>query len=124
MTKLIFKLLATVTLLWAAPSGAAIEDAAWKGGTVNLRFKAWPKALNYLTASDVYTGNIWYHVGVHLLATDENTWTPLPWLAKKWEVSKDKKTFTFHLDADATWDDGTPITAEDVKFCFDLFWSA
>ncbi|MEI8346749.1 MAG: ABC transporter substrate-binding protein, partial [Pseudomonadota bacterium] len=45
----------------------------------------------------------------------------IPWLAKKWAISKDGKTFTFWLDERAKWFDGKPITAEDVKFSFDCF---
>lgn len=41
-------------------------------------------------------------------------------LAESWEVSDDAKTFTFHLYPGLTWNDGTPLTAEDVKFSFNL----
>jgi peptide/nickel transport system substrate-binding protein len=37
-------------------------------------------------------------------------------LAEKWDVSKDGKTFTFHLRKDAKFDTGNPVTAEDVVF--------
>lgn len=37
-------------------------------------------------------------------------------LADTWEVSDDGKTFTFTLNASATWHDGQPVTAEDVVF--------
>ena len=33
--------------------------------------------------------------------------------AKGWEVSSDKRKFTFHLRDNIYWDDGTPITGED-----------
>lgn len=38
-----------------------------------------------------------------------------PYLAKKWTISKDKKTFEFEL-RESKWTDGKPVTAEDVKF--------
>lgn len=44
----------------------------------------------------------------------------VPWLAEKWEISKDGKTYTFHLRHDAKWTDGVPITSEDQKFEYDL----
>lgn len=44
-----------------------------------------------------------------------------PWLAKSYEVSPDLKTATFHLQENAKFCDGTPITAEDVKFSFDRY---
>lgn len=39
----------------------------------------------------------------------------VPDLAKDWAISPDGKVYTFHL-ADATWQDGQPVTAEDVVF--------
>lgn len=43
----------------------------------------------------------------------------VPELAERWEVSADKKTYTFFLRKDAKFHDGTPVTAKDVKWSFD-----
>lgn len=45
--------------------------------------------------------------------------TPSPDLAQKWEVSSDGKTYTFHLRQGVKWHDGTPFSADDVKFTLD-----
>lgn len=37
-------------------------------------------------------------------------------LAESFEVSDDATTFTFHIHPDATFNDGTPLTSEDVVF--------
>ncbi len=42
-----------------------------------------------------------------------------PSLATGWEVSSDRKTYTFKLRQDVTFHDGTPFKAEAVKFTFD-----
>src|ERR1700686_1500028 len=42
-----------------------------------------------------------------------------PELAESWEISADKKTYIFHLRKGATFHDGTPVTAADVKWSFD-----
>ena len=42
----------------------------------------------------------------------------VPQLAKSWDISPDGKVFTFHL-ATARFHDGSPFTAEDVKFSYD-----
>jgi peptide/nickel transport system substrate-binding protein len=42
-----------------------------------------------------------------------------PELATSWEVSDDGKTMVFHLRKDATFHDGSPVTAADVKWSFD-----
>jgi peptide/nickel transport system substrate-binding protein len=37
-------------------------------------------------------------------------------LAARWEVAEDGRTWTFHLRPDQRWEDGEPITADDVAF--------
>jgi ABC-type transport system substrate-binding protein len=44
-----------------------------------------------------------------------------PVLAESWDVSDDKKTYTFHLREGVTWHDGETFDAEDVKFTFDIY---
>lgn len=48
------------------------------------------------------------------LAPDNST--IIPYVAKSWEVSPDVTTFTFHLDPKATFSDGSPVAAADVKW--------
>jgi peptide/nickel transport system substrate-binding protein len=43
----------------------------------------------------------------------------VPDLAERWDISKDGKTWTFHLRKNVKWHDGVPFTADDVKFTFD-----
>jgi peptide/nickel transport system substrate-binding protein len=43
-----------------------------------------------------------------------------PALAAKWE-RLDSLTWRFHLRSDARWQDGRPLTSEDVRFSFDAF---
>lgn len=40
-------------------------------------------------------------------------------LAEKYETSEDALVFTFYLRQNAKWSDGTPVTANDVKFSMD-----
>jgi peptide/nickel transport system substrate-binding protein len=42
-----------------------------------------------------------------------------PELAESWEATDDGKTYVFHLRKDATFHDGSPVTAKDVKWSFD-----
>jgi ABC-type transport system substrate-binding protein len=39
-------------------------------------------------------------------------------LAKDWEISEDKLTYTFHLNENAKWADGSPVTTDDVLFTY------
>jgi|WetSurMetagenome_2_1015567.scaffolds.fasta_scaffold20317_1 peptide/nickel transport system substrate-binding protein len=43
----------------------------------------------------------------------------IPALAQSWELSADQKTYTFHLNPNAKFASGNPVTADDVKFSFD-----
>jgi peptide/nickel transport system substrate-binding protein len=43
----------------------------------------------------------------------------VPALAKSWTVSPDGLVFDFRLDPEARWEDGTPVTSEDVAFTID-----
>src|SRR5699024_10921363 len=42
-----------------------------------------------------------------------------PALATAWEISDDRLTYTFTLDPEATFSNGDPVTAEDVKFSYE-----
>ncbi|WP_116654045.1 ABC transporter substrate-binding protein [Pelagibacterium sediminicola] len=43
----------------------------------------------------------------------------LPALAESWDISEDALTYTFHLNEDVVFHDGTPMTADDVVFSFE-----
>ena len=40
----------------------------------------------------------------------------VPGLAESWDFDDETNTYTFHMVEDAKWQDGEPVTAEDVKF--------
>lgn len=42
-----------------------------------------------------------------------------PLLAKSWDISPDGLTYTFHLHTGVKYQDGTPFTADDVKYSLD-----
>lgn len=46
--------------------------------------------------------------------------TLVPYLAESYELSEDRRTYTFTLREDAVFHDGTPVTAEDVAFTIGL----
>ena len=45
---------------------------------------------------------------------------PQPGLVERWEHSEDYTEWTFHLRKDVKWNDGRPVTAQDVKFTLEL----
>ena len=44
--------------------------------------------------------------------------SPVPGLADSWETSDDGLTWTFHLNKEAKWHDGKPVTSEDVAYTY------
>ena len=55
----------------------------------------------------------------YLLFCGRDPWTTKPddkGVAKSWEVSPDGLTWTFKINQGITWQDGKPVTAEDVAF--------
>lgn len=46
-----------------------------------------------------------------------------PDLASTWNISADGRVYTFTLRSDVVWQDGTPFTAEDVKYTIDVTMS-
>ena len=51
-----------------------------------------------------------------LLRANPQTLAPEPGVAESWEISPDKRTYTFHLRHNARWSDGTPVTAHDFAW--------
>ena len=51
-----------------------------------------------------------------LVALDWDGKTPVPYLAKSWEISPDGRTYTFKLRDDVTFCSGKKFTAEDVVY--------
>ena len=45
---------------------------------------------------------------------------PVAGLAKSWDISADGLKYTFHLNKDIKFSDGTPFTAEDVVFTYSV----
>lgn len=55
---------------------------------------------------------------MHGLVTRDEEGLIVPAVATKWEVSEDNLTYTFYLNPDVKFSDGTPVTAKDVEFTF------
>lgn len=101
----------------AEPFGS--KDAV-RGGELSLRVNDFPKSFNYFVNNASDASEVFAAVYDTLLEMDPTTLEFQPLLAKSWTISKDKKEFTFILDPSAKWADGKPVTAEDVKFTYDV----
>ncbi len=90
-----------------------------KGDWLILRLPDEMPHLNPVTSTDAYSDLVLSWVFDPLLDRDPQTLEMKPNLAESYEASEDHLTYVFHLRRDAKFSDGTPLTAQDVKFTFD-----
>jgi len=91
----------------------------WAAGERVLRVTfAWPTYIDPAVGSDFSSSSSLVNLYDTLVypAVDG---TPMPHVATSWETSPDALVWTFHLRDDVLFHDGTPLTAEDVKFSMD-----
>lgn len=70
------------------------------------------------TAPDYNAHNMIYDPLVRDRSAKDNTDEIVPAAAESWDVSEDGLTYTFHMNPDAKWSDGSKVTANDFEFTF------
>jgi peptide/nickel transport system substrate-binding protein len=98
----------------------AFEEPQNTGGQIIISQTSDIATLNGLLTADYPTVYITGALFEPLVSTSPIDGQIVPALADSWEIAPDGKTYTFHLNQNATWHDGTDVTAEDVKFTFDV----
>jgi peptide/nickel transport system substrate-binding protein len=73
--------------------------------------------VNWFTISDLDVLQLIYNTLVEV----NSTGLPAPGLAQRWTISDNGSIYTFYLVHNATWQDGYPVTAQDVAFTFE-YW--
>ncbi|MGC4106764.1 MAG: ABC transporter substrate-binding protein [Thermomicrobiales bacterium] len=94
-------------------------DPATTGGSLIYTETSDISTLNTIISSDVYSALIIGFLFDGLVATSPVDGSFGPGIADSWEIAADGCTYTFHLNAEAAWHDGTPITADDILFTLD-----
>lgn len=94
-------------------------DDRWKSVEQVFRFNngAEPETLDPALTTGVPENRLVGALFEGLVAQHPKTLEPVPGVAERWEISADKKTYTFHLRKNAKWSDGQTVTAHD-------FWKA
>ena len=111
-------LVASAALAAVMASGVQAEEPV-RGGTLVTVLSSNVRNLNSAVQSGIVTG----YPGAQLFASPlryDEDWTPQPYLAKSWEVSNDGLKVTLHLQENAKFHDGEPLTSEDVAFSVDV----
>jgi len=95
-----------------------VSCKASKGGlqevTYNLGTE--PAAIDPAITTGIPEANIELQVFDGLTRIDDKN-VPQPAIAESWTISEDLKTYTFTL-RDASWTDGTPVTADDFEYAW------
>jgi peptide/nickel transport system substrate-binding protein len=110
----------------SGPSSSASGSTAGKGPTgtltiINVAGTQWNCSFNPFNPSDLGTGITLGQVYEPLAFVNSlQNAKATPWLATKWAWSNGNKTLTFTIRQGVKFSNGTPMTAADVAFTFNL----
>jgi ABC-type transport system substrate-binding protein len=110
---------ATVAVAIAVSEPAGAQDSG-EETVLKIGWAQDPANINPFVGQDEEDYTLWAMNWDLLVNFNPEDLTPIPGIAKSWQVSDDKKTVTFKLDPDAKWSDGKPITSEDVKWSLEV----
>jgi microcin C transport system substrate-binding protein len=105
---------------WRDQLNPLASPDAYPGGEISIFLGQYPKSLNYYLDPSTQSAQIFGSLFETLLSMNPVTLEYEPGLADRWSISADKKEFTFFIDRQAQWSDGRPVTAQDVKWTYDV----
>ncbi|PFO65948.1 peptide ABC transporter substrate-binding protein [Bacillus cereus] len=123
VTSVVASVLCASFLLTACSSGeketkntAKATDKNEAKQSINLPYIAEIPTMDVTKATDSESMNVMRNVfeGLYILGKDNKL---IPGVAKSYDLSEDKKTYTFHL-RESKWSNRTPVTAEDFVFAW------
>jgi peptide/nickel transport system substrate-binding protein len=92
-----------------------------RGGRLIVAQATDPKSLNPVTHNDLESRAIIHRMTADLIHIDRYTQQTVPALAESWSVSEDGRSYTLRLREGLRFSDGTPCTADDVVFSFEVY---
>jgi peptide/nickel transport system substrate-binding protein len=108
-----------IGLVLLAVAVASVAVAAPPKDAMVVGLLAEPVTMDPPQITDLNSTRVIKRMFEGLTAQELGTYKIVPGLAQSWDISKDGLTYTFHLRPNVKFHDGTPLTAEAVKFCFD-----
>jgi peptide/nickel transport system substrate-binding protein len=103
-------------LILALMLGMATPAAAQPAGTLVVGLVAEPVNLDPAQVTDLNSNRVGRRVVETLVTFPDESTQIVPGLAESWTISKDGLQYTFKLRSGVKFHDGTPLTAEAVKF--------
>ena len=101
------------------PSSYDKLPPAKRGGTLYQQLSGNPKVINPVLSNDNNSRALEGYLWATLFSEDSDSLNPLPYLADSFEISPDRKAYTFTLNKAAKWADGSSVTTDDVKYTFE-----
>ena len=89
-----------------------------RGGRLVASIRAEPRSFNRFVSRNFITEVVAILTHGRLVRVNRATQQVEPWLAERWTVSPDGRTFTLTLREGLTWSDGAPFSSADVAFTF------
>ncbi|MCC6795438.1 MAG: peptide ABC transporter substrate-binding protein [Candidatus Hydrogenedentes bacterium] len=99
-------------------SGSTSKSKAPREGVLRVAADAEPQSLDPQLTTGHTEHRILTSLFEGLTTLNQKTLEVEPGVAKTWEISEDGRTYTFHLNPDAKWSDGAPMTANDFVYSF------
>jgi peptide/nickel transport system substrate-binding protein len=101
-----------------APTARSAMGEPSRGGSLVATLRTEPKTFNRYTGNGFPTHLIATLTQARLVRINNATSELEPWLAERWTISDDRRTYTLNLRESARFSDGAPFTAADVLFSF------
>jgi peptide/nickel transport system substrate-binding protein len=112
-------MVASTAIVMSNPSGASSKGASGSLTIVNEDGETWPCSFNPLNPADeIFSVGPVYETLEYIDTLNNAQVTP--WLATGSAWSNNDKTLTFTIRSGVKWSDGTPFTAADVLYTFNL----
>jgi peptide/nickel transport system substrate-binding protein len=99
------------------PSGGSTSAAGKAGATIKAGILVPAAAINPITIADQGGLELIGNVGEFLVFTDHQG-NYHPWLATSWSANSDASVWTFKIRQGVKFNDGTPMTVDDVVYSF------
>ncbi|MEI7652349.1 MAG: peptide ABC transporter substrate-binding protein [Verrucomicrobiota bacterium] len=112
-------LLALACLLAGCGDGKTTAEKKAAEGYLIINNMAEPSGLDPQTITGLSESHIIGALFEGLVNYDAKDLHPIPGVAESWAMSKDGKTWTFHLRATARWSNGDPVTSADFLFSYE-----
>jgi peptide/nickel transport system substrate-binding protein len=99
-------------------SGSHPSATGKAGATIRAGILVPAAAINPITIADQGGLELIGNVGEFLVYTDPVTLAYRPWLAESWSPNADASVWTFKIRQGVKFNDGTPMTVDDVVYSF------